>query len=152
PLHVLGFRLFFPSGIPVPVHAHLRNLPVPRFTENRPPRVHLLPCPTAPECAAKLRRKPRPRRVNLARRKIGFGLIQRDVLPIVPDRRHPPIGSAERRLEKHRVLSEDGADRVCIAALPPLAERIDQRSILAIHARKYTPRRAAEFWLPAGCR
>src|SRR2546425_7801371 len=136
----------------MPVHPHLTDLAVFGLTENRPTRIHLFAGAAAPERAAKFCRKPRPRRVNLARRKIGLGLVQRDVLPIGPDRRHPPIGSTERRLEKHGILSEDGADRLDIAPLPPLAECVDQRSIIAIHARKYTPPHTSGSRLPAGCR
>src|SRR5882762_8719336 len=76
----------------MPVHPHLRNLPVLSLTKDRPSRIDLFPRAPAPERAAELRRKPRPRRVNLARRKIGFGLIQRDVLPIGSDRRYPRSG------------------------------------------------------------
>src|ERR1700704_3540388 len=118
----------------MPVHPHLADLAVFRLAEDRPACIYLFPRASTPKRAAKLRGKPRPRHIHLARGEVGLGLVQRNVLPVRPNRREPVIGLAEGRLEKHRVVAEDRADHLDVALLPPLAERVDQRAIL-VHAR-----------------
>src|SRR5882672_139774 len=121
----LGFRFFAASRISVPVHSHFRDLAILSLAEDRPPRVYLFPCAAASECATELRGEPRARDVNLTRRELDLGLVEGDVLPVRADRGDAAVGLAERRLEKHRVVTEYRRDRLDVAALPALAERID---------------------------
>src|SRR5882672_4746759 len=100
---VLGFRFFAASRITVPVHPHFRDLAILSLAEDRPPRVYLFPRAPASECATELRGEPRPRDVDLSRRELDLGLVERDVLPVRPDRSDAAVGLAERRLEKHGV-------------------------------------------------
>src|SRR5438045_564118 len=140
-MHVLRFRFFSAPCIPVPIHAHLRYPAILCFAKDGSSSVHLFPRPPASERAAEVRSEPWSRHVNLPRIKLRFGLVQRDVLPVLPDRRHATVGSAEGCLEEDRVFREHRTDGVDVAPLPALAECVDQRSIIAIHARKYTPGR-----------
>src|SRR6266550_3861431 len=78
----LRLRFLLPSRIAVPVHPHLRNLPVLRLAEDRASRINLFTRTPAAERAPKFRRKPRPCRVDLPRREVRFSLMQWDVLPV----------------------------------------------------------------------
>src|SRR5688572_22234508 len=149
---VLSFGFFPPAGISVPVHSHLTDLPILRLTENRPSRINLFAGPPPPERAPKLRREPRPRRVDLARRERSLGLMQRDILPVRSDRRLPAVRLAERRLDEHRIVGEDRDDRLDVAALPALPETVDQRPVALFHARKYTrPMRLIALLIGLAC-
>src|SRR5207249_11208026 len=99
-----------------------------RLTEDRPPGIHLLPRPAASECAPELRRKPRPRRVDLAGRKVCFSLVQRDVLPVRPNRRHAGVWTAEGGFEKDGIVRKQGTTSIGVALRTALAECVDQAS------------------------
>src|SRR4051812_10754095 len=134
----------------MPVHPHLADLAVLGLTKNCPPRIDLFPRPAAAERAPELRPEPRSRDVDLARRKVRLGLMERNIFPVLANRRDATIGLAERRLEKHRVVGEHGGDRVDVAPLPPFSKGIDQPAIVAVHGRKYTLRmRSVVFLLAA---
>jgi len=64
--------------------------------------------------------------------------MERDILPVVANRCDAAIGRAEGRFDEYRVVGEDRRDRIDIAPLPSLAERVDQRAIVRGHGRKYT--------------
>src|SRR5687768_6300304 len=122
----------------MPVHPHLADLAILRFTEDCPASIDLFPGSAPPERAAKLRREPGPRRVDLAGGERGLGLMQRDVFPVRADRRLPAVGLAERRLDEDRIVGEDRDDRLHVAPLPAFSEAVDQRPVALFHARKYT--------------
>src|SRR2546425_2944045 len=115
------FRLLPTSCISMPVHAHFRDLAVPRFAEHRAACVHPLPGAAAAEGAAELGGEPRPRLEHFAGAERHLGLRQRQVLPVVADRPDARFLAAERGLHEHGVGGEHGADMVHVPALPALA-------------------------------
>src|SRR6267143_2990989 len=119
----------------MPVHPHLADLAVFRLTKDRASRVHLLSRAAAPKHAAELRSEPRSRDVDLSRREVDLGLVEGDVLPVDADRGDAAVGLAERRLEEHGVVTEHRRDGLDVAALPALAEGIDQRAKDFAHGR-----------------
>src|SRR5882672_9857120 len=128
-----------PSSISVPVHPHLRDLPLLRLAEDRAPRVYLFTRAAASESATELRGEPWSRDVNLTRRKADLGLVERDVLPVHPYGVDATVGLAEGRLEEYGIIGEDRSHGIEVAALPALAERVDQYAKGFAHGRKYSP-------------
>ena len=80
---------------------------------------------------------------------MSFGLMEWDILPVFANRGDTAIGCAERRFDEDRVVREDGRNRVDIAPIPSLAERVDQRAIVRSHGRKYTLPLRVVFFLVA---
>src|SRR5690349_11519028 len=113
-----GLGIFSVPRVPVPVHAHLGDLPVLRLAEYRAPRVHLLTGPAAPEPGLKLGREPGPRDVDLPGLEADLGLMRRDLTPVRPDGLDSPVRGTEWRLNEDRVGGEHRADRFGIATFP----------------------------------
>src|SRR3989440_12540973 len=123
----------------MPVHPHFRDLAVLRLAEDGPPSIDPFARATAPVGAAELGGEPRPGDVDLAGLERDLGLVQRDVLPVRPDRGDPRAALGERRAEEDGLGREYGGDRVDIAALPPRAKPLQQLAIRRAHGAQYTP-------------
>src|SRR5437870_1069545 len=125
--------------VSMPIHPHLGDLAVLGLAEDRSAGIHPFAGAAPAVGAAKLRREPRTRGVDLARFEGHLGLIRRDVLPIRLDRLETDAPGAERRLEKHGIGGEDGGDLIDGAAVPSAAKRIQQLAIGPGHGAQYTP-------------
>src|SRR6266571_3725654 len=122
----------------MPVHPHFGDLSVLGLAEHRAAGVHPVAAAAPPVRAAELTREPRPRDVDLSRLEGDVGLVDGNVLPIVANRLGPDAPIAERGRKERGVGGEHGHDGIDIAALPPLAKRLQQRAIGLVHGAQYT--------------
>src|SRR6266571_3875817 len=124
--------------VSMPVHPHFRDLAVLRLAKDRAARVHPVPGAAPAVGAAELGREPGARRIDLPRLELDLRLVQGDVLPVVADGVDPDALVVEGVRDEYGIGREGGHDGSDVAALPPLAKRIQQCAISLVHGAQYT--------------
>src|SRR6266581_675373 len=124
--------------VSMPVHPHFRDLAVLRLAKDRAARVHPVAGAAPAVGAAELGREPGAGRIDLPRLERDLRLVHGDILPVVADGVDPDALVAEGVRDEYGVGRESGHDRSDVAALPPLAKRIQQFTISLVHGAQYT--------------